>query len=52
MMPELQKFADRISIIDGPLVRAMGIPFPTRMIIVKLSNSSLRNAVAQNRLRL
>ena len=40
-MPELQTFADGISIIDGPPVRAMGIPFPTHMIIVKLSDRSL-----------
>jgi hypothetical protein len=40
-MPELQRFADGISIVDGPPVRAMGIPFPTRMIIVKLSDGSL-----------
>jgi Domain of unknown function (DUF4336) len=40
-MPELQKFAEGISMIDGPPVRVMGVPLPTRMIIVKLSDGSL-----------
>ncbi|HYY29952.1 MAG TPA: DUF4336 domain-containing protein [Chthoniobacterales bacterium] len=40
-MCELQAFAKNLWIADGPSVRAMGIPFPTRMIVVKLSNGSL-----------
>jgi|SRR5271166_539635 len=40
-MPELQKFAEGISIIDRPPVRMLGVPLPTRMIIVKLSDGSL-----------
>jgi hypothetical protein len=41
VMPELRKFAEDISIIDGAPVRALGVPLPTRMIIVKLSDGSL-----------
>ncbi len=40
-MPDLQSFAENVSIVDGPPVRAVGIPFPTRMIIVKLADGSL-----------
>jgi Domain of unknown function (DUF4336) len=40
-MPELQTFAENVSIIDGPIVHTMGIPFPTRMVIVKLADASL-----------
>ena len=40
-MHDLQSFAENVSIVDGPPVRAMGIPFPTRMIIVKLADGSL-----------
>lgn len=40
-MCELQAFAKNVWIADGPSVRAMGIPFPTRMIVVKLSDGSL-----------
>jgi hypothetical protein len=40
-MPELQMFAEGISIIDGAPVRVFGVPLPTRMIIVKLSDGSL-----------
>ena len=40
-MSGLQGFAENLFLVDGPTVRAMGIPFPTRMIIVKLSDHSL-----------
>jgi hypothetical protein len=40
-MPELQAFAENVSIVDGPIVHTMGIPFPTRMVIVKLADASL-----------
>ena len=40
-MPELQKFAESIWIIDGPPVRAVVVPLPTRMVIVQLSDGSL-----------
>lgn len=37
----LRRFAKDIWIADGPAVRAWGISFPTRMIVVKLSDGSL-----------
>jgi Domain of unknown function (DUF4336) len=40
-MSGLQAFAENVFLVDGPAVRAMGIPFPTRMIIVKLADRSL-----------
>jgi hypothetical protein len=40
-MSRLQAFAETVFLVDGPTVRAMGIPFPTRMIIVKLVGHSL-----------
>jgi hypothetical protein len=40
-MCELQVFAKNVWIADGPFVRALGVPFPTRMIVVKLSDGSL-----------
>ena len=40
-MPDLQAFAESISIIDGQPVRDMGVMFTTRMTIVKLSDGSL-----------
>jgi Domain of unknown function (DUF4336) len=40
-MRNLQKFAEKVWIIDGPPVRPIGVPLPTRMIIVKLSDGSL-----------
>lgn len=40
-MPELQVFAENVSIVDGSTVHAMGIPFPTRMVIVNLADASL-----------
>jgi hypothetical protein len=39
-MPNFQNFAENVSIIDGPLVRAIGVPLPTRMIVVKLADGS------------
>ena len=35
-MASLQPFAENLCIADGPTVRAVGIPFPTRMIVVQL----------------
>ena len=40
-MPELQEFAQNVSIVEGPTVRDMGIMFTTRMSIVKLADGSL-----------
>jgi hypothetical protein len=40
-MPDLQEFASNLWIIEGPPVRFIGIPIPTRMIVVKLANGSL-----------
>jgi hypothetical protein len=40
-MSELKEFAEDVSIIDGPPVHMLGVPLPTRMIIVKLSDGSL-----------
>jgi hypothetical protein len=39
-MAWLQPFAENVWIVDGATVRAMGIPFPTRMIVVQLANRS------------
>jgi hypothetical protein len=40
-MSEFQVFAESIYVVDGPPVRALGIRFPTRMIIVKLADGTL-----------
>lgn len=40
-MFELQMFTENIFVVEGPPVRIVGIPFPTRMIIVKLVDKSL-----------
>ncbi|HUH97770.1 MAG TPA: DUF4336 domain-containing protein, partial [Anaerolineales bacterium] len=40
-MEEIQQFADNIWLVDGPLVRDMGVLFTTRMTIVRLSNGSI-----------
>jgi Domain of unknown function (DUF4336) len=40
-MSELQQFAEGISIVDGAPVRMLGVPLPTRMILVKLADGSL-----------
>ena len=40
-MSDLQKFGENVSIIDGPPVRAVGVPLPTRMIVVELADGSL-----------
>jgi Domain of unknown function (DUF4336) len=37
----LQQFVENIFLVDGPVVQAVGIPFPTRMVIVKLTDGSL-----------
>ena len=39
--PELQAFAETVSIIDGMPVRDFGVMFTTRMTVVKLSDGSL-----------
>jgi hypothetical protein len=41
MSAALHEFAENVILIDGPTVRAVGIPFSTRMIIVKLTDGSL-----------
>lgn len=40
-MSDLEVFAENIFLMDGPPVHAAGIPFPTRMIIVKLADGKL-----------
>ncbi len=40
-MSGLQTFAENIFLVDGPPVRAAGIPFSTRMVIVTLTGHSL-----------
>ena len=40
-MATLQPFAENIWIADGTTVRAVGIPFPTRMIVVQFADRSL-----------
>lgn len=40
-MEPLREFAADVWIADGPIVRAVGFPFPTRMIVVKLGDGSL-----------
>lgn len=40
-MVGLQTFAENVSVVDGPPVRAVGVPLPTRMIIVMLADGSL-----------
>lgn len=37
-MASLEPFAENVWIVNGPTVRAVGIPFPTRMIVVELNN--------------
>ena len=39
-MTSLEPFAENIWIANGPTVRAVGIPFPTRMIAVRLGGGS------------
>lgn len=39
-MITLEPFAENVWIVNGPTVRAVGIPFSTRMIIVRLGNGS------------
>jgi hypothetical protein len=40
-MPELQEFGKNLWIAEGPLVRDMGLLFPTRMTVAKLSTGDL-----------
>ena len=37
----LQTFDENVSAVDGPPVRAVGVTFTTRMIVVKLTDGSL-----------
>lgn len=39
--PEFRAFAQNVWIADGPIVRDFGVPFTTRMVVVKLSNGSV-----------
>ena len=39
--PGLHRFADDLWISEGPTVRFFGVPYPTRMIVVKLGDGSL-----------
>jgi hypothetical protein len=39
-MISLEPFAEDVWIVNGPTVRAVGIPFPTRMIVVRLRSRS------------
>ena len=40
-MSEISAFAKNIWIVDGPLVRDMGVLFTTRMTVLKLSDGSI-----------
>src|SRR6516165_10108506 len=40
-MPNLEKFAESFWMIDGPPVCNFGIPLPTRMIVIKLTDGTL-----------
>jgi hypothetical protein len=40
-MPTLQPIADNFWLIDGPVVRAYGFPFPTRMGVARLTGGGL-----------
>ena len=40
-MADLAAFAENIWIVDGPIVRDMGVIFTARMAVVKLSDGSL-----------
>ncbi len=40
-MPDLQEFAENVSIVRGPNVRDMGFTFTTRMTVVKLADGSV-----------
>lgn len=40
-MNHLQRFAENLWIADGPAVRFFGVPYPTRMVVVKLGDGSL-----------
>ncbi|HEY9084446.1 MAG TPA: DUF4336 domain-containing protein [Candidatus Tyrphobacter sp.] len=41
MNQPLKRFGDDIWIADGPIVRTFFVPFPTRMVVVKLGDGSL-----------
>jgi hypothetical protein len=40
-MPDIVAFAPNVWIVDGPRVRDMGVLFPTRMVVVSLSDGSV-----------
>lgn len=37
----LQPFAEEIWTVDGPIISVVGFPFPTRMIVIRLSDGGL-----------
>jgi hypothetical protein len=39
-MPNLEKFAENLWMIDGSPVRNFGIPLPTRMIVIRLTDNT------------
>ncbi|MDQ2817067.1 MAG: DUF4336 domain-containing protein [Candidatus Eremiobacteraeota bacterium] len=41
MVDSLQRFAENLWIAEGPTVRFFGMPYPTRMIVVRLVDGSL-----------
>ena len=40
-MPNFEEFAQNLWMIDVPPVRNFGIPLPTRMIVIKLTDGAL-----------
>ncbi|MFY9989089.1 MAG: DUF4336 domain-containing protein [Chthoniobacterales bacterium] len=40
-MPNLEEFAEDLWMIDGPSVHNFGIPLPTRMIVIRLTDGAL-----------
>jgi hypothetical protein len=41
LVPLLEPVGEGIWTLDGPAVRAYGFPFPTRMVVVRLSGGGL-----------
>ena len=40
-MPRLRTIGEGIWLSDGPVVRALGMPFPTRMVVIRLKTGAL-----------
>lgn len=40
-MDDLERFGENLIVIEGPVVRDMGMPFPTRMTVAVLDDGSL-----------